>query len=236
MNTSVHERLSLETCDERMLIEQALAGSGPAFEAIMRRYNRLLFRTARSILGHDSDAEEVLQEAYLKAWQALASFRGEAKLGTWLARIVANQALAKRRLKAAPVIALQTILADADEASDHHAALADSFDQQPEQKVMRAQWRRLVEAHIDRLPEAFRVVFVLRAVEELNVEEVASALNIPEATVRTRYFRARSLLRESLAQEIDVALEEVFSFDGARCDRIVAGVLAKAQAAGLSQG
>lgn len=224
---------ALET--EQDWVEQALAGNGQAFEAIMRRYNRLLFRTARSILGHDSDVEEVLQEAYLKAWQALASFRGEAKLSTWLTRIVVNQALAKKRLKPAPVIPLQVILPDFDEDQDHSAELADSLDQQPEQSAMRAQLRRLVEAHIDQLPDAFRSVFVLRAVEELNVEEVANVLDIPEATVRTRYFRARSLLREALAQEVDLALEDVFSFDGARCDRIVAGVLVSARSAGLSR-
>lgn len=224
---------ALET--EQDWVEQALAGNGQAFEAIMRRYNRLLFRTARSILGHDSDVEEVLQEAYLKAWQALASFRGEAKLSTWLTRIVVNQALAKKRLKPAPVIPLQAILPDFDEDQDHSAELADSLDQQPEQSAMRAQLRRLVEAHIDQLPDAFRSVFVLRAVEELNVEEVANVLDIPEATVRTRYFRARSLLREALAQEVDLALEDVFSFDGARCDRIVAGVLVSARSAGLSR-
>lgn len=224
---------ALET--EQDWVEQALAGNGQAFEAIMRRYNRLLFRTARSILGHDSDAEEVLQEAYLKAWQALASFRGEAKLSTWLTRIVVNQTLAKKRLKPAPVIPLQVILPDFDEDQDHSAELADSLDQQPEQSAMRAQLRRLVEAHIDQLPDAFRSVFVLRAVEELNVEEVANVLDIPEATVRTRYFRARSLLREALAQEVDLSLEDVFSFDGARCDRIVAGVLVSARSAGLSR-
>ena len=91
---------------------------------------------------------------------------------------------------------------------------------------MRADVRRLVEARIDRLPEAFRTVFILRAVEESSVGEVAAALQVPEATVRTRYFRARALLREGLARDIDIALNDAFSFDGARCDRIVARVLA----------
>ena len=91
---------------------------------------------------------------------------------------------------------------------------------------MRAELRRLIEPRIDRLPEAFRTVFVLRAVEELSVEEVATALELPEATVRTRFFRACSLLRESLSRDMDVAMGDAFSFDGARCDRIVAGVLA----------
>ncbi|MEI2787865.1 MAG: sigma factor-like helix-turn-helix DNA-binding protein [Steroidobacteraceae bacterium] len=98
---------------------------------------------------------------------------------------------------------------------------------------MRAELRTLMEARIDRLPEAFRTVFVLRAVEEMSVEEAAQALEIPEPTVRTRFFRARSLLRESLASEIDVALGDAFAFDGARCDRVVAAVLARGRADGL---
>jgi RNA polymerase sigma-70 factor (ECF subfamily) len=98
---------------------------------------------------------------------------------------------------------------------------------QPEQAVLRAEARRLIEKHIDNLPEIFRTVFILRAVEEMTVEETAACLEIPEATVRTRYFRAKGLLREALSRELDIALQEVFSFDGARCDRIVAGVLAR---------
>jgi RNA polymerase sigma-70 factor (ECF subfamily) len=100
-------------------------------------------------------------------------------------------------------------------------------DEQPDQIVGRAEIRRLMEARIDALPEAFRTVFMLRAVQELSVEEVAAALNIPEATVRTRFFRARSLLRESLSRDIDFALEDAFSFAGHRCDSIVANVLAR---------
>ena len=97
----------------------------------------------------------------------------------------------------------------------------------PEEEAVRSQARRLMEARIDALPEAFRAVFVLRAVEELTVEETAAALDIPGSTVRTRYFRARALLREALARELDLALEDAYAFAGARCDRIVARVLAR---------
>ena len=104
----------------------------------------------------------------------------------------------------------------------------DHSDLQPERMAMRAEVRRLMERRIDRLPDAFRTVFILRAVEEMSVEDVALALGLPEATVRTRLFRARSLLRESLSRDIDVAIGDAFSFDGQRCDRIVARVLAAA--------
>lgn len=115
------------------------------------------------------------------------------------------------------------------------AAMTEEPARGPEQELMRAQTRRLMEARIDLLPEVYRSVFMLRAVEEISVEETAAALEIPEATVRSRFFRARSLLREGLAQEMDNALSQAFGFDGARCDRITANVLARAQAEGLSR-
>ena len=190
----------------------------------MRRHNQLLFRTARSILRSDGEAEDALQEAYLLAWRAIGSFRAEAKLSTWLVRIVINEALGRLRRK---------------RRRDHPAGRRDGTDRsssagaargrsRPAARTarrMRAEMRRLIEARIDLLPEAFRTVFMLRAVEEMSVEEVAAVLELPEATVRTRFFRARSLLREGLSRDVDVAIGDAFSFAGERCDRIVASVL-----------
>lgn len=207
------------------LAERAAAGDDAAFEGIMRRHNRLLFRTARSILKSDAEAEDALQEAYLRAWRALATFRGESKLSTWLVRIVINEALKRLRRSSAQVIPLDTAMEST--AADTQQSLQDDPDQQPERITMRGEIRRLMEARIDRLPEAFRSVFMLRAVEELSVEEVATVLQLPEATVRTRYFRARGLLREGLSRDVDLAIGDAFSFDGERCDRIVAAVLAR---------
>jgi RNA polymerase sigma-70 factor (ECF subfamily) len=207
------------------LVERAAHGDDAAFVAIMRRHNRLLFRTARSILKVDAEAEDVLQEAYVRAWRALATFRAEAKLSTWLVRIVINEALGRRRRVAAPVIPLEAALED--DLVRREASMEDDPSTRPESLAMRADARRLIEERIDLLPEAFRTVFMLRAVEELSVEEVATALDIPEATVRTRFFRARSLLREGLSRDIDVATSNAFAFAGARCDRIVARVGAR---------
>lgn len=207
------------------LAERAASGDDVAFESIMRRHNRLLFRTARSILKSDAEAEDALQEAYLRAWRALATYRSESKLSTWLVRIVINEALGRLRRSSAQVIALDTALESTD--PDTQASMHDDPNQRPEQAAMRMQIRRLMEARIDTLPEAFRTVFMLRAVQELSVEEVATALQLPEATVRTRYFRARGLLREGLSRDVDLAIGDAFSFDGARCDRIVAAVLAR---------
>ena len=201
------------------LVEMAMAGEKQAFISIMRRYNQLLFRTARSILRNDGEAEEALQDGYLRAWRALGTFRADAKLSTWLVRIVANEALGRLRRRHGEVIPLDAamLIPDADVQS-HFIANAD---EQHEGAAMREEIRKLLENRIDRLPDAYRTVFMLRAVQEMSVEEVAHALQIPEATVRTRFFRARGLLREGLASEMDMGLNDAFSFDGERCDRIV---------------
>lgn len=216
---------------EAELVSRAALGDGAAFEAIMRGHNRLLFRTARSILKNDAEAEDALQDAYLHAWRTLASFRAQARLSTWLVRIVANEALGRLRRQRAQIIPLEAAMNSID--PDIQASLREETDGGAEALIMRRQLRALLEARIDLLPEAFRIVFMLRAVEELSVEEVSQVLDIPEATVRTRFFRARSLLREGLASQIDVAIGDAFSFDGERCDHIVAGVLARAAADGL---
>lgn len=221
-----------EDATEAQLIWRSASGDGAAFAAIMRRHNQLLFRTARSIVGNDAEAEDVVQEAYLRAWRALPSYRSESKLSTWLVRITTNEALGRLRRKSAQVIPLEVAMISSE--PETQAALTDEPGRGPEQSMMRVQMRKLMEARIDLLPEAFRTVFMLRAIEEMSVEEVALALEIPEATVRTRFFRARSLLRESLAQEMDSALGDAFCFDGARCDRIVTAALAKGRAEGLS--
>ncbi|HNU09803.1 MAG TPA: RNA polymerase sigma factor [Rubrivivax sp.] len=221
---------------EAGLVARAVAGEAAAFEQLMRRHNRLLFRTARSILKDDGEAEDAVQEAYLRAWRALPEFRTESKLSTWLVRIAANEALGRLRRtssQVAQVIALEAAMSSPE--PDTQAAFTDEPDRGPERLLARAQVRALLESRIDLLPEMYRTVFMLRAVEELSVEETAQVLDMPEATVRTRFFRARALLREGLASEMDTALSEVFSFDGARCDRIVAKVLARASAEGLTR-
>ena len=224
IEATVSRRIS-DTDSDVDLAARAANGDEQAFEAIMRRHNRLLFRTARSILKNDAETEDALQEAYLRAWRALAGFRADAKLSTWLVRIVINESLGRLRRRGAQVIPLDAALDVA--GHEPEALMEDDPDQRPDRVAMRAEVRRLMEARIDTLPDAFRTVFMLRAVEELSVEEVAVALEIPEATVRTRFFRARGLLREGLSRDVDLAIGDAFSFAGARCDRIVAGVLAK---------
>ena len=221
--------------DDAALVARILAGDAGAFEQLMRCHNTALFRAARAIVRHDADAEEVLQEAYLSAYRHLGHFRGQARLSTWLTRIVINQALGRLRSRRRDnVVFLEEREGSAD--APQEPTMDERQRDSPEAAAMRAEMRRLLERKIDALPLAFRTTFVLREVEEMTIEEVAECLDVPAATVRTRVFRARALLRASLAQEMDVATREVFGFAGSRCDRIVAGVLGRlrADAAGES--
>jgi len=201
-----------------------------AFETLMRHHNAALFRVARAILKNDSDAEDVLQEAYLAAYRHIGDFRADAKLSTWLTRIVINQALGRLRSRHRARVVVPFGDLDAKERTRSEREGSDEPGSFPEQSATRAEIRRLLEQKIDALPVAFRTVFVLREVEDLSVNETAACLSIPEATVRSRMFRARGMLRESLARDLDMATPDVFHFGGERCDRVVAGVLARRRA------
>jgi RNA polymerase sigma-70 factor (ECF subfamily) len=205
------------------LVALCHSGDRQAMEALMRRHNRTLYRTARAILRDDAEAEDAVQDAYIQAFRGLAGFRSDSSFSTWLVRIAANEALMRRR-KRARHAQVFPIDAASDEPRFHEDVAMDSPG--PERQAMTGELRRMLEARIDALPDLYRAVFVLRAVEELSVEETATALGLPEATVRTRFFRARGLLRAALANDVDCAMEEVFGFAGERCDRIVEHVLA----------
>lgn len=203
-------------------IESVRFSDRAAFEQLMRQYNRRLYRLARAALRDDAEAEDALQDAYLAAYRSIDRFRGESTLSTWLSRLVLNECLGRLRRGARrqKVIPMVSPTQEMDAVPEPDAA-------GPDRVLARAQIRALLERKLDNLPESFRLVFVLRSVEELSVEETAQALGIPEATVRSRYFRAKGLLREALAQEIDLAERDIFEFGGQHCDRIVARVLAR---------
>ncbi|ACC75296.1 RNA polymerase sigma factor [Paraburkholderia phymatum] len=211
--------------DERDIVRRVVAGDRSAFETLMRRHNRRLYRLARATLKNDADAQDALQDAYLSAFKAIGGFRGDATLFTWLSRLVLNECFARlrrdaRRQNVIPMVDPKTpVDLDALNTRDDSAA--------PDAAAARAELRALLEQKLDALPAAFRAVFVMRSVEEMSVEETAQCLDISEATVRSRHFRARSLLREALAIDLDMAERDVFEFGGARCDRVVATVLAR---------
>ncbi|MDN7674074.1 RNA polymerase sigma factor [Burkholderia oklahomensis] len=208
--------------DERSLARRIAAGERSAFELLMRRYNRRLFRVARATLRSNADAEDALQEAYLSAYRSIGQFRGDATLLTWLSRLVLNECFARlrrqaRRQRVAPIV---------DMNAESEIDAMSAHDPDPSyQAAARAELRGMLEQKLERLPYAFRIVFVLRSVEELSVDETASCLGIPEATVRSRHFRAKRLLREALAREVDLAERDVFEFGGGDCDRLVAAAM-----------
>jgi RNA polymerase sigma-70 factor (ECF subfamily) len=227
MNPSAIQAIDDKTPDNE-LVKRVAAHDHEAFGVLMKRHNQMLYRAARSILKNEAEAEDAVQEAYMQAYKAMGEFRGDAKLSTWLVRIVVNESITRlhRHARRAEIIRLD----GEDPQQDQHSSedsMNESAPEHPERAAQRAEARRLLEAKIDELPDAFRTVFVLRAVEEMTVEEAAVALGIPEATVRTRFFRAKGLLREALSRELDIAHGDAFSFAGARCDRIVASVLAR---------
>ncbi len=208
------------------LASRVASGDASAFRPLMRRHNQAMFRAARSILRDDAEAEDAVQEAYLLAYRRIGDFRGDAKLSTWLLSIVVNESLGRRRRRQrrATVITLEGEIAGERSPGEDTAS---SDGEGPEHDALQAETRRLLERKIDQLPDAFRSVFVMRAVQELDVGDTAAALGVGEATVRTRYFRARALLRDSLAREIDLAQEDAFRFLGERCDTIVERVMAR---------
>jgi RNA polymerase sigma-70 factor (ECF subfamily) len=215
--------------DEAELVSRLVRKDQGAFEALMRRYNGRLFRVARAILRDDAEAEDVLQDAYLEAYRHIAEFRGGSQLGTWLTRIVVNRALMRLRQQKRHRVVVP-FEGPATETSPREVDVADPTMESPPQATLRAEIRRILERRIDELPPSFRAVFVMRDVEDMSVQETADTLSIPPATVRTRLFRARALLRAALARDFDDATVDVFGFAGERCDRIVTAVLARSAA------
>lgn len=211
--------LNYETIAEEPLLHQIRSGNREAFRAIMQCCNQRLFRVARAVVGNDDEAEDVVQEAYLRAFARIHEFRGESRLATWLTAITLNEARGRLRSRRAT-----TEL----DIMDHicvipFPGLAEPPN--PEEEAARAGTRRLLERAIDRLPEEFRIAFVLREIEGCSVAEIAEQLALNSQTVRTRLFRARRLLRAELEKTISIGMAGVFPFLGRRCNRITERVL-----------
>lgn len=204
-------------------MQRALAREGTAFRSIMVRHNRRLYRIARSIVRNDSEAEDIVQEAYLHAFRNLALFRGESSLATWLARITINEALGRLRRERLTV-GLETLEEQRPEAQIIPFPQSTTSGD-PEQNMAQREVMRLVEQAIDSLPEIFRIVLVTRVMEGMSVEETADLLGVPAETVKTRLHRARRLLRKHLETQIGPALLEAFPFAGRRCERMSSVVL-----------
>ena len=208
--------------DDR-LVELVCQNDVTAFEALMRRHNRRLFRVTRSILRDASAAEDAVQETYLRTFTKLASYKPTGRFSSWLTRVALNEALMMRRRERGDTVSL-------DEIGDEAVMPSDPTNSEPptaEQFVEAAHARALLEHAIDALPDNFRMVFILRAVEGLDVRETAESLGVNSNTVRTRLFRANRLLRGELAKRLHAESTEVFDFGSGRCDAVVAGVFAR---------
>jgi len=221
--------LRQDRCDhlgDDALVGLARRGSPGAIRAIIQRNNQRLFRAVRSILKDEAEAEDALQDAYVRALSNLEGFKGEAGLSTWLMRIAINEALGRLRRRREMI-----------DIGDHETELsggtvvpfktAHGDGRDPEHAAARSELRRLLEAAIDALPEPFRLVFVLHFVEQVPVAEISAQLGLPENTVKTRLFRARRHLRESLGEQIAASLGDTFPFAGARCARLGEAVLGR---------
>ncbi len=220
------QRAAGTLADERNLVERAKSVDQSAFRAIMEQNNQRLYRVARAVMKDDTEAEDVVQETYLRAFFNLSKFRGESSLTTWLTRIALNEALGRKRKQRA-MVTLETVETAQQTSAQIIQFPAMNTETDPERSAAQSEIQRLLERAMDALPEPFRVVFVMRDVEEMSIEETAFHLGIRPQTVKTRLHRARRLLRQSLDGELASTLKEMFPFAGVRCARITEAVLSR---------
>ena len=205
------------------LVARALERDEAAVRAIIRANNRRLYRLARGILRNDGEAEDVVQETYVRAFTHLAEFRGESSLSTWLSRIAMNEALGRLR-RERPGIEISSLPQGTLEAQIIQFPLASAADD-PEKSMAQREIQHVVKGAIDELPEPFRLVFMTRVVEGMTIEETADILDLKPETVKTRLHRARVMLRDNVEKKIGPVVMEAFPFAGRRCDRLTEAVL-----------
>jgi len=214
-----------ETLTDEQIVARILAGETALFELIMRRHNQRLYRAARAIVRDESEAEDVMQDAYVRAYIHLKQFAGKAKFSTWLTRIAVHEALARLRDRSrydapSPMF----------ESSEDPMERFTSTESTPEEHLQTRELGDVLEHAIESLPAGFRAVFMLRAVEEMSTSEVAECLELSEENVKVRLHRARALLKEHVAQKLEGSAPQAFPFEAVRCDRVVANVFKKISA------
>jgi RNA polymerase sigma-70 factor (ECF subfamily) len=210
-----------EQLSDEEVVARIVSGDRALFEILMRRHNQRIYRAVRAVLPFvhgDEDAEDVMQEAYLSAFQHLHQFEGRAKFSTWLTRIAVNSALARRARQRGSSM---------NDGDDDSLQALESIAPDPEQEALATELREVMEREVAALPDSFRSTFVLREVEGLSTTETAEVLGISEDLVKTRLHRARTTLRDRLYRRAGVTLDSLFSFGTTRCDRVVAAVMAQ---------
>lgn len=214
------DRAKWEDCADEELVDRIRSGDTALYEILMRRYNQRIYRIALSIVRNPSEAEDVMQEAYVRGFQHLGEFAGEAKFSTWLTKIAVYEALGRvRRL---------TRAGGPQSSFDERLDIMDTIkanEPDPERQAYDRELRLVLERAIDALPDSYRSVFVLRVVEGLDVNETAAALDIGVENVKTRLHRGRALLRKELERRAGIVAPQIFPFHLSRCDRVVENVL-----------
>jgi RNA polymerase sigma-70 factor (ECF subfamily) len=216
MTTAAVSSVPGEQLTDAQIVGRVVGGDSALFEILMRRHNQRIYRAVRAVLRADDDVEDVMQQAYLNAYQHLGQFAGEAQFSTWLTRIAVNEALNRRRKQD------RSFGTGDDEVTISNV---QSVDPDPEKNASTAELREVMEREVTALPDSFRVVVVMRDIEGLSTLETATCLGISEDLVKTRLHRARTMLRDNLYQRAGVTFESLFAFGNARCDRVVAGVM-----------
>ena len=215
---------SQEPLSDEEVVARVLAGETAMFEIVMRRHNQRLYRVARAILRNDGEAEDVMQDAYVRAYEHLDQFAGRAKFSTWLTRIAVHEALARQH-RGKRYQELEPTSEREGDPMDRFASMALN----PEQQASTSEIRRLLEEAVEKLPDAYRTIFVLRDVEEMSTADAADVLEISEENVKVRLHRARALLRKSLFARAGMERKEAFNFHAVRCDQVVKNVFERIQ-------
>jgi RNA polymerase sigma-70 factor (ECF subfamily) len=222
---------SQDPLSDEEVVTRVLAGETGMFEIIMRRHNQRLYRVARAILRNDGEAEDVMQDAYVRAYEHLDQFAGRAKFSTWLTRIAVHEALARQH-RGNRYQELEPISEREGDPMDRFASLAPD----PEQQASNSEIRSLLEEAVEKLPDAYRTIFMLRDIEEMSTTDAADVLEITEENVKVRLHRARALLRKSLYARAGMERKEAFNFHAVRCDRVVKNVFERIQKHDLKTG
>lgn len=222
----VLEAAAQKEMKDEEVVSRVLGGETALFEILMRRYNQRLYRVSRVILRNDAEAEDVMQDAYVRAYEHLHQFAGKAAFSTWLTRIAIHEALARKRRRSR-----QEEL-DALPMNGESMPIMKSSDPSPEDGTARAQMRDLLEQAIEHLPETYRTVVVMREVEEMSVAETAEGLGVTDAVVKTRLHRAHAMLRKEIYSRTKGKATELYQFHAVRCDRVVKAVFERILSSG----
>lgn len=215
----VLERASAEGWTDEEVVQRVRAGETALYEILVRRYNQRLYRVARAIMRNDGEAEDVMQDAYVRAYVHLGQFEGRSGFGAWLTKIAVHEALARLRKQQR----LQPLEEDGGEGETTVAAVENSPS--PEQQASNAELGRLLEEALLSLSEEYRTVLMLRDIEEMSTAETADALSLTEENVKVRLHRGRAMMRKTLQERVGTASKEAFPFMGMRCDRMTALVM-----------